>query len=249
MQKCLVSLCPNAFVVVVLEVEERVSHESSEKLNYLQMVDVFQDLTEAELEEIDSATTVTTYRKGRILYMPEDTSQVLFILKQGRVQLYRISTEGKKLIIGTIEPGSIFGEMALIGQGMHNSFAEALEDCVLYVMNRDEVERLLTTRPKVALRIFEELGRRLRGTEARLEEIGFRGIPARLAQLLLQLADEQGDDCVAGFTHQELGEQIGTYRETTTHTLNEFRSRGLIEIGRKQIKILDRAGLHRIAET
>jgi CRP/FNR family cyclic AMP-dependent transcriptional regulator len=223
--------------------------DPSSKIGYLQMVDIFQDLTESEIEEIDRATTMSTCRRGKIFYMPEDTSEVLFLLKEGKVQLYRISPDGKKLVIATIGPGAVFGEMALIGQGMHNTFAEATEDCVLLVMSREDVERLLVTKPRVALRIFEALGARLKETEARLEEIAFKGIPARLASLLLQLADEQGSNTVTGLTHQDLGEQIGTYRETTTQTLNTFRDEGLIEIGRKRITILDREGLQRIAES
>jgi CRP-like cAMP-binding protein len=226
-----------------------VPEERSDKFGYLQMVDVFQDLTEAEMEEIDRATTITTCRRGKILYMPEDTSEVLFLLKEGRIQLYRISPDGKKLIIDTLGPGAIFGEMALIGQGMHNTFAEAVEDCVLYVMSRGDVERLLVTKPKVALRIFETLGSRLREAEARLEEIAFKSISARLASLLLQLAGERGSDTITGLTHQDLGEQIGTYRETTTQTLNAFKAEGLIDIGRKRIVILDRAGLQHVAES
>jgi CRP-like cAMP-binding protein len=229
--------------------EEKVAEDRSNKIGYLQMVDIFQDLTEAEIEEIDRATTISTCRRGRIFYMPEDTSQVLFLLKEGRVQLYRISPDGKKLVLATIGPGTIFGEMALIGQGMHNTFAEAIEDCVLCVMSREDVERMLLTKPKVALRIFEDLGNRLRETEARLEEIAFKGIPARLASLLLQLADERGSDTVTGMTHQDLGEQIGTYRETTTQTLNLFKGEGLIEIGRKRITILNREELQRIAQS
>lgn len=223
--------------------------DPSSKIGYLQMVDIFQDLTESEIEEIDRATTMSTCRRGKIFYMPEDTSEVLFLLKEGKVQLYRISPDGKKLVIATVGPGTVFGEMALIGQGMHNTFAEATEDCVLLVMSREDVERLLVTKPKVALRIFEALGSRLKETEARLEEIAFKGIPARLASLLLQLAEERGSNTISGLTHQDLGEQIGTYRETTTQTLNTFRADGLIEIGRKRITILDREGLQRIAES
>jgi CRP-like cAMP-binding protein len=213
------------------------------------MMDIFQDLSEEEIEEIDRATTLTTGRRGKIFYMPEDTSEVLFLLKQGRVQLYRISPDGKKLVIATVGPGSVFGEMALIGQGMHNTFAEAIEDCVLCVMSREDVERMLLTKPRVALRIFETLGSRLKETESRLEEIAFKGIPARLASLLLQLAEERGSDTISGMTHQDLGEQIGTYRETTTQTLNTFKTRALVDIGRKRITILDREGLEAIAES
>jgi CRP-like cAMP-binding protein len=229
--------------------EEDVAEDQFNKIGYLQMVDIFQDLTEAEIEEIDRATTISTCRRGRIFYMPEDTSEVLFLLKEGRVQLYRISPDGKKLVLTTVGPGTVFGEMALIGQGMHNTFAEATEDCVLCVMSREDVERMLVTKPKVALRIFEELGNRLRETEARLEEIGFKGIPARLASLLLQLADEGGGDNVTGMTHQDLGEQIGTYRETTTQTLNMFKANGLIDIGRKRITILNREKLEEVARS
>jgi CRP/FNR family cyclic AMP-dependent transcriptional regulator len=99
------------------------------------------------------------------------------------------------------------------------------------------------------LRIFEALGRRLKEAEARLEEIAFKGIPARLASLLLQLTDAAGGDTISGFTHQDLGEQIGTYRETTTQTLNMFKAEGLIDIGRKRITVLDREGLERVAES
>ena len=70
-----------------------------------------------------------------------------------------------------------------------------------------------------------------------------------MASFLLQLADEQGDDTITGLTHQDLGEQIGTYRETTTQTLNIFKADGLIDIGRKRIMILDREGLERVAES
>jgi CRP-like cAMP-binding protein len=223
--------------------------EESDKFGYLKMMDIFQDLTEEEIEEIDRATTLTTGRRGKIFYMPEDTSEVLFLLKQGHVQLYRISPDGKKLVIATVGPGAVFGEMALIGQGMHNTFAEALEDCVLCIMSREDVERMLLTKPRVALRIFETLGSRLKETEARLEEIAFKGIPARLASLLLQLAEDRGSETISGMTHQDLGEQIGTYRETTTQTLNTFKAQGLIDIGRKRIKILDREGLEAIAES
>lgn len=221
--------------------------EQTDRIAYLHMVDIFQDLSEEEIAEIDRAMTITTGRRGKIFYMPEDTSEVLFLLKEGRVQLYRISPEGKKLVIGTVGPGAVFGEMALIGQGMHNTFAEATEDCVLIVMSREDVERLLITKPQVALRIFEAMGNRLKETEARLEAIAFKGIPARLASLLLQLADERQSDTIQGLTHQDLGERIGTYRETTTQTLNSFKAGGLIDIGRKRIRILDREGLERIA--
>ena len=220
--------------------------DTTRKIDYLRQIDVFQGLSKAEMQEMDRTTTMSTCRRGKIFYQPQDTSEVLFILKKGQVQLYRLSPEGKKLVMTTIGPGTIFGEMAIIGQGMQNTFAEAVDDCLLCVMSRHDVERLILSKPAVALHFMAVMADRLRRAEARLEEMAFKSIPARLAALLLQLRQEQGDR-ICGYTHQDLAEAIGTYRETTTQTLNEFKARALLEIGRKRIDILDPSGLEEVA--
>lgn len=220
------------------------------KLNYLSNIEIFQDLTINELVEMDRQITMATCNPGKIFYMPEDTGEVLFLLKKGRVQLYRMSPNGKKLIVATLGPGAIFGEMSVVGQGMHNTFAEAVDECLLCVMSRADVERLMREKPQVAMRFVEALGGRVNQLEASLEEIAFKSIPARLASLLLRLAGEQGlRDSVKGYTHQDLGEMLGTYRETITQTLNDFKAEGMIEIGRKQISLLEPERLEKLAES
>lgn len=216
------------------------------KLDYLRAVDVFRGLSRAEMMEMDRTTTMSTCRRGKVFYQPEDNSEVLFILKRGRVQLYRLSSEGKKLVVATIGPGTIFGEMAMIGQGMHNKFAQAVDDCLLCVMSRHDVERLILSKPTVALRFMQIMADRLNQAEARLEDMAFKSIPARLAALLLTLRTDQGDS-ITGYTHQDLAEAVGTYRETATQTLNEFKARNLIDIGRKRIDVLDPEGLEEVA--
>jgi len=218
-----------------------------EKNRHLSTMELFQDLSEKEQEELDRITTMSTVRKGKVFYRPEETGEVLFILKAGQVQLYRISPEGKKLVITTLGPGSLFGEMALLGQQMHNTFAEAMSDCTICLLSRADLERLTLQRPQVALRMLEITGRRLRDAESRLEDLAFKGIPARLSSLLLRLAGENGQE-VHGQTHQDLAEMVGTYRETATQVLNDLKSKGLLEIGRKRIRILDRAGMQQLAE-
>jgi CRP/FNR family transcriptional regulator, cyclic AMP receptor protein len=136
----------------------------------------------------------------------------------------------------------------LLGTKMHNTFAEAIEDCLICVMSRTDLERLILSKPQVALRILEITGKRLREAEERLESMAFKGIPARLASLLLRLADEQGSNEVRGLTHQDLAESVGTYRETATQVLNDLKTQGLIEIGRKRIRILNQEELQEVAE-
>jgi CRP/FNR family cyclic AMP-dependent transcriptional regulator len=219
-----------------------------DKIGYLSDIDLFRDLSDRDRAELERMTTITTVPRGRVFYQPEDISEVLFLVRQGRVQLYRISPEGKKLVIATLGPGTLFGEMALLGQQMHNTFAEALDDCSILVMSRTDLERLILSKPILGQRMLEITGRRLSDAEARLEDMAFKGIPARLASLLLRLAVEHAANDIFGLTHQDLAETIGTYRETATQVLNDMKAAGLIEIGRKRITILDTKRLQELAQ-
>ena len=191
--------------------EKASGSQPADKLRYLSEITVFQDLSPREMEELNRITTISVVPRGRVFYRPEEPGEVLFIVKEGRVQLYRISPEGKKLVITTLGPHTLFGEMALLGTKLHNTFAEAVEDCTICVMSRNDLERLILSKPQVALRILEITGRRLREAEERLENMAFKGIPARLASLLLRLAQEQGSNDITGLTHQDLAESVGTY--------------------------------------
>jgi CRP/FNR family transcriptional regulator, cyclic AMP receptor protein len=215
------------------------------KMRHLSEVTAFQNMSRRELEELDRMTTMKTVSKGRIFYQPDEPTEVLFILKKGRVQLYRLNPHGKKLVIATLGCHSMFGEMAMLGAKMNNTFAEGVEDCLICVMSHNDLERMILANPHVALHILENNGLRLRDAEARLEDLAFKGVSARMAGLLLRLAEETGPgaNVIEGFTHLDLAESIGTYRETATQVLNDFKSAGLIEISRKRISILDRSGL------
>jgi CRP/FNR family cyclic AMP-dependent transcriptional regulator len=226
---------------------QRMAKDSRTKAGYLKTVDIFRDLSEQELEALERSITNIPCAPGKIFYTPDDSGEALFIIKEGRVQLYRISPDGRKLITAILGPGTIFGGMPLVGQDMYQGFAEAVEDCAVCKMERGDLERLLLEQPKVALRILEVVGRRLLEVEARLEGIAFKTVAGRLASLLLRLMKEEGTT-IRGLSHQDLAENIGTHRETTTQTLTKFRAAGLVETGRKRIKILDPEGLRRIAE-
>ncbi|MBM3129408.1 MAG: Crp/Fnr family transcriptional regulator [Chloroflexi bacterium] len=219
---------------------------SEEKIDHLKSSELFRDLSAAEMAELDRVTTMTKCESRRILYTPGETGEALFVLKKGRVQLYRLSVEGKKLVLATLEDDAVFGEMALAGQRMQNTFAEALEPSTLCVMTRREVEWLVTRFPQVSLRLLEIIGHRLIQAEAQLEGFAFKNISARLAALLLRL---QRDQIVEGYTHQDLAEMLGAYRETATQTLNEFKTQGLVRLQRKRIEIRDATRLRVLAES
>ena len=216
------------------------------KLAYLSMIDIFQDLNDAEMKDVETSAPMFTCEPGRIFYHADDPAEVLFVLKEGEVILSRVNEDGKRLITATLEAGTIFGEMPILGQRLQNSQAEALTECLICSLSRRDVISLINKYPVVAVRFAEVLSMRLESAEERLEEMAFNGLRERLASLLLRLADEtdwRGNLMIKGLTHQHLAEILGSYRETITATLNEFKADGLIETGRKKIIITDVDGL------
>jgi CRP/FNR family transcriptional regulator, cyclic AMP receptor protein len=219
---------------------------SESKVHHLAKAEVFCDLTPEELKEIAAAAIMTTFQAGTIFYSPNERGEVLFILKKGHVQLYRMSDEGRKLVIATLGPGTLFGEMTLTGLGMHDAFAEATEEALICAFNRHALEKILLSKPKVAMRLLDLMGRRLRDTEDRLEQTLFQDVTGRLAALLIRLSNETHTDIVE-MTHEQLAEHLGVYRETVTGALNNLRKKKLISVGRKYVHVSDFPGLQKKA--
>ncbi len=208
-------------------------------------VDIFADLSPAEMEQMAQAAPMRRYRPGEMVWTPDQPTEALFILKQGRVRIFRVSADGRALTTAIVGPGTIFGEMVVVGQLMHGNYAEALEEAVVCVMTRRDVHRLLLADPRIAARISEILGRRLATLEQRLSDAVFKSVPARVAGALLTLASPRalGRGRVAHVTHSQLADLAGTSRETATKVLGELADAGLVQLGRGRIAIRDEDGL------
>jgi len=223
---------------------------ATQKQAYLLTMDIFRDLGREMIEHLVHQTQMRTCQKGQVLYAQEDRAETLFLLKRGRVQLYRLTPSGKRLELAVIPPGTFFGEMPLLGESLRHAYAEAIEESLVCVMSRPDVERLIRSQPQVALRMIEAMGRRLALCEARLEELAYRSVPARIAAVLLRLDgenDREKEQTIA-ITHQELGEMVGALRETVTSVLGEFQRTGLVALRRGHIRVCDPPGLFHLLE-
>src|SRR5437868_2914126 len=147
-----------------------------DRTNSLHAPDLFQGFSDDEMREVERVTTTRAFKRGDVLYTPGETGEALFLLRSGAVQIYRMSPEGRKLVIAQLLPFSFFGEMSCIGQGMYDTFAEVVEDSTIVTMNCAVLNRLLITKPEVARRILEAFGRRVLDAERQLEETVFKGI-------------------------------------------------------------------------
>jgi len=227
------------------------SEKVAETISFLTQSDIFRHLDGAALAELERTITVITCPPGRIICRPGERGNAFFILQSGSVQLYHLSTDGRKLIIATLGAGDCFGEMLLLGHTTHNDFAEATTNASIYAINRQDIEHLLLQQSGVTLALLKKMSQRLALLEVQLINTTFKSMPARLAALLLQLAQskEQETLVVEGLSHEELAERLGVYRETVSTTLRDLREAGAIELGRKHITINKPQLLRDIAES
>lgn len=234
-------------------VDEALAWEEPERVWQLSEIDLFKDLSEAEMAEIARAAPMQSLPTGRVLFTPDEPREVLFILKKGRVRIYRVGRDGRTLTTALVTPGNIFGEMNLLGQRMEDSWAETLEPCVVCLMSRHDVQRLLLSDPRIAARIAEQLGDRVASLERRLSDTVMRTVPERVTSALAvmtgteRLESGRQSSVTLRLTHQQLADLVGTSREATTRVLGDLSDRGFLRLRRGRIVIMDPRGLRDLA--
>jgi CRP/FNR family cyclic AMP-dependent transcriptional regulator len=225
-----------------------------DRVRLLSLVDVFEPLSWEEIEKINWQNLNTRLQPGEVFYTPMDLSETLFVLQSGRVRIYRSLPEGRELTLAVLESGTVFGEMALTGQRLRASYAQAMEESEISAMCRADVERLVLDKPAVGLQLVHLLSERLAAYETRMEGLGLKEVPARLAGLILELVEAQGIRDSAGYkiptryTHQQLGTMIGANREAVTRAFARLRETGTVEVKRRYVHVEDLEALKRAAE-
>jgi CRP/FNR family transcriptional regulator, cyclic AMP receptor protein len=210
------------------------------------MENIFQDLTPDEVQSIARRARSYTLPANTIIHTPDEASENLFLLHSGQVKLYHLSSEGKMLVTGYRESGTIFGEIAFLGQTMYRNYAQTTAESLICVISRNEVQKLLLSDVRIANRVIQSLGKRLVDVEYQLALLALKSASTRTAAILLHRANVQPG--MIQITHDELAQIVGTTRETVTKTLNDFAGHGWIQLKRGRILLVDMPALHRMAQ-
>lgn len=224
---------------------------TSNKLWYLKHTNLFSVLSQTELREMDRITRMQAVKKRQPIYLPGDPANTVYLLKKGRVKISTTARSGKELTFEILEPGEIFGELEALEESHRETQAEALDDALICAIRREDFSRYLSSHPDLALQLTKLIGLRLRKIQSRVEDLVFRDVPARLANLLLELSKSEGVPDGTGIrirvkiTHQEMANLIGCSRETVSTTLGHFRDDGLIRMEARTITVLDPHALSR----
>jgi CRP-like cAMP-binding protein len=223
-----------------------------EEVHVLSRAETLDPLSEEDLRGLLERKRDINLDSGETFFSPEDTTEKLFILKKGRVRIFRQS-DGRELTLAEIEPGMMFGEMALTAQRIRGSYAQAIEPSVLISMSRTDLEHIIEENPQVGTRLLHLLSERLAAYESRMEDLTLKDVPARLANLILLLSEGEGvmtrtDIKIPHhYTHERLGTMIGANREAVTRAFGLLQDQGAVELRRRLIHIKDMEALKRAA--
>ena len=186
------------------------------------------------------------YERGQLVATSDDLAKQMYVLMNGKVNMVCTNNEGRRLVIAMLDPGAVFGEGALDNPGDPNIFAEAAESSSIWVVPAGEARNMTMQYPILGWGLLQTYGARLLQVENSLENVAYKKLPERLAALLLDLADKT-TDTIKGISHQALADHLGTYRETVSAILRDFKRQGVVELGYRRINLIDVETLEEIA--
>lgn len=191
---------------------------------------------------VGESLTVRSFQAGETVCDAEEMAGSLFLVVSGRVQLFRTTQDERHFVVATLGAGSMFGEASVLGGQGPTTSAVAMEPCTVWILPGQRALEISSTDAMFGFGLIQAMGQRVVEAENRLEQMAYSTIAARLASLLLELGGEDPRNVVHA-THQELANMLGTWRETISKTLQDFRRRGLVASSRRQLTLLDIEGL------
>ncbi len=223
------------------------------KLWYLQRFRLLDAMTKPQRRMVEKMTRMLEVKRGQRIYMQGDPSDQIFLLKVGVVRISTIGSDQQETILAFLYPGDIFGELAIVEDAPRDHLATAHEDVVLCALSRDLLLKMAQDTPALGYQITKIMGLRLRRFRTRIEELLCKSAHARIAHTLLDLAadygipDQQGVLVPLRLNQADLGNLVGLARETVNIVLQDFKQQGLVDAGRRTIRISDPTGLRAVS--
>src|SRR5258705_5079104 len=209
-----------------------------------QKVPLFSQLAPAELQRVVEVARERSYPRNSVILFEDDPGDALYVVATGQVKVVVIGEDGGEVILSVLGEGDFFGEMSVIDEEPRSAHVIAMEGSNLLVIRREDFQAILQQSPGIAMGLLRELSRRLRRVDEKVGSLVLLDVNGRVAQLLLDLADEAGVGKVTRrLTHPTIAPMIRTVRETVSRTMRELVDKGYIEISRREILIRDRAAL------
>jgi CRP/FNR family transcriptional regulator len=203
---------------------------------YLKQIDLFQGLSEAELQSIKEKMHEKKYSDKDVIYTPHAKDDSIYLLKEGEITIY-YSHKGRKLILDTLKPGSLFGNLNF-REEKNTHFAEASRDAFVCVFSKKVFAQIFANHPELVFKLFEYITERMSEYQEKLRGVIFDSKEKVLNQLRIMQKQRNrflGLFSNSGITlsHEKIAEHAGVSRETVTRTLQDLKEKGLIDVDQK----------------
>jgi len=228
---------------------EAVSNEPSELREFLANIQMWQGLSQDQLDALAKIAIAKIYRKGEVIFEDGDEGRGFFVVKSGRVKVYKLSADGKEQILHFFGDGEHFAEVPVFDGQCFPASAAAVEKSELLFFPRSDFLSLLQQHPTLAIAMLAVSARHLRRMAQIIENLSFKEVPGRLAVYLLYLSDRNntGEEVVLDMTKAQLAAFLGTIPETLSRVFAKMSQDGLISIEHSRIKLLNRQRLKVLA--
>lgn len=220
----------------------------------MRSADMFCGLSPDALQSLEAIKQAIAYPKGAVLFVEGQNPRGIFLLCKGRVKLALCSSTGKTLIMKFVEPGEVLGLSATISGKPYEVMAETAEPCQINFVRRDDFLRFLPHHTDAGLRVAEQLSSKYNSACRDIRALSLsHSSGERMAKVLLDLSQRDIEMGKAHkrfrltVTHEEIGQMIGTSRETVTRLLGVWRKQRIVQNDGSILMIRDMAALKAIA--
>jgi CRP/FNR family transcriptional regulator, cyclic AMP receptor protein len=200
---------------------------------------IFKDVPDSEIEHLASQATVRTFRKNTIIMCAGDETDSLYIVKTGRVRVFRDNEQGRQITLNTHGPGAFFGELAALSDAPRAANVETTETTATIMIKKSAFLELLERQPKVAVKLARVFATWVQIMSKSMTDLALLDVYGRLSRALeLHAVEENGERIVRGVTHQELANQVGASREMVSRIISDLKTGKYIRSEGRSIVLL-----------
>jgi len=209
------------------------SQRKTEALDSLRTIPLFSSVSDEDLESIASLLIERRFPKHKTIVEEGLPGDYMYVIREGRVKVTKLSGDGREKILELLEAGSFFGEMSLLDSAPRSASVKALTEVRILALARNDFLNVLGRSPDLALAVIQELTQRLRQQDEQASSLSFQRVKERTQGLLVRLARDEagvpGRLSTPSLTHQQIADMIGTSRETVTRAVKGLKQEGWLE--------------------
>lgn len=214
---------------------------------------LFAGLKEEDLKRIRAIASLKQIEKREILFSDGEEAKGFYVILSGKIKLYKVSPEGKEQILHVVSAPDAFAEATLFLEGSYPAFAEALTDCQLLFFPKRDFIQFLEKNLQLSINMIVTLSHYVKRFASLIEELSLKEVSSRVAKYLLDLSlrlSKEGKsprEVELDLTKTQLALKLGTISETLSRTLAKMKAKGIIDVKKNKMIILNREALEELA--